>query len=153
VICDIDNQSDIQRAKREIGHHQCICGGIHDSQFALGTPEQMRTHVRHLCETVGVGGGYMIGGGCHVPYAAKKENVRAMVDAVMEYGIYGKSLKPRPRPTPAGKVDASAFPKLVTPWSVKKAELGQIQGDESLIRTPWEAYEARAYTWLWQWIA
>lgn len=152
VLCDIDNQSDIQQAKKDIGHHQCICGGVHDSQFIIGTPEEMRTHVKHLCETVGQGGGYMIGGGCHLPYAAKRENVRAMVDAVMEYGVYDKNVKPRPKPAPAGKVDKTKFPKMVTPWSVKKAELGEIQGDESLIRTPWEALEARAYTWLWQWI-
>lgn len=152
VLCDIDNQSDIQRAKKDLGHHQCICGGVHDSQFILGTPDEMRRHVKHLCETVGQGGGYMIGGGCHIPYAAKRENLRAMVEAVMEYGVYDRKLKPQPKQAPAGTIDKAKFPRMVTPWAAKKAELGPVQGDESLIRAPWEALEAKAYTWLWQWM-
>jgi hypothetical protein len=152
VLCDIDNQADIQRAKKDIGHHQCICGGVHDSQFILGTPDEMRRHVKHLCETVGQGGGYMIGGGCHIPYGAKPENVRAMVEAVTEFGVYDSSVKPQPKTAPASATSSARVPRMVTPWEVKKAEIGAIQGDENLIRGPWESLESRAYSWLWQWI-
>ena len=31
-------------------------------------------------------------------------------------------------------------------------EIGQIMGEEELIRRPWESVEASAYTWLWQWV-
>ena len=97
VLCDIDNQGDIFKAKREIGHHQCIAGGITDSLFILGTPEEMRQQVKLLCETVGKGGGFIISGGCNFPYTTKPENLRAMIDAVMEYGIYNRNVKPQPR--------------------------------------------------------
>jgi hypothetical protein len=41
---------------------------------------------------------------------------------------------------------------MVTPWEIKKSELGQIKGDEALLRTTWEQLEAMAYNWMWQWV-
>jgi len=152
VLCDIDSQADIFKAKKEIGHHQCLAGGVQDSWFILSTPEQMRDKVKHLCETVGQGGGYIINGGCGVPYDTKRENYRAMIDTVMEYGVYDRSRKPMPKPAPAGRMDAFQFPKMVTPWEVKKAELSGVKGDEDLIRKPWETLESLAYVFLWQWV-
>jgi hypothetical protein len=152
VLCDIDNEGDIFKAKKEIGHHQCLAGGIKDSQFILGTPEEMRQQVKLLCETVGQGGGYIINGGCNIPYTAKPENFRAMIDAVMEYGVYDKNIKPMPKPARAGEVTAFKYPRMVTPWEVKKAELGGVTGDEDLIRKPWETLETMGYAWLWQWV-
>ena len=112
----------------------------------------MRDKVKHLCETVGQDGGYIINGGCGVPYDTKPENYRAMIDTVMEYGVYDPSRKPMPKPAPAGKMEAFRFPKMITPWEVKKAELGGVQGDEDLIRKPWETLESLAYVFLWQWV-
>ena len=151
VLCDIDNEGDIFKAKEEIGHHQCLAGGIKDSQFILGTPEEMRQQVKTLCETVGRGGGYIISGGCNFPYTTKPENLRALIDGVMEYGVYDKSVKPRPRPALTGAVTGIP-PRMVTPWEVKKTEINGVMGDEEMIRTPWETLEAMAYVWLWQWV-
>ncbi len=151
VLCDIDNQGDIFKAKKDLAGYQCIAGGIKDSQFILGTPEEMRQQVKHLCETVGQGGGYIISGGCNFPYTTKPENLRALIDAVMEYGIYDKTIKSQPKTPPAGEITDFKFPRMVTPWEVKKAELGGVAGDEDLIRKPWEQLEAMAYIWLWQW--
>ncbi len=152
VLCDIDNEGDIFKAKREIGHHQCLAGGVQDSNLILGSPEKVREQVKYLCETVGKDGGFIVSGGCNVPYTAKPENVRAMAEAVMEYGRYDKSVKPLPRPAPHGAIHASSFPRMVTPWSVKKAEVGGVMGDEDLIGKPWETLESMAYVWLWQWV-
>jgi uroporphyrinogen-III decarboxylase len=152
VLCDIDNEGDIFKAKEALGGYQCIAGGIKDSQFILGTPEEMHEHVKMLCETVGQGGGFIINGGCNVPQSTKPENYRAMIDAVMEYGVYDKNIQPRPKPAPMGKIEAFQFPKLITPWKVKKTELGgNVMGDEGLIQRPWEMLESMAYVWLWQW--
>ena len=154
IICDIDNQASIFQAKRDIGHHQCLAGGIPDSQLILGTPEDIRQTVRNLCETVGADGGFVIGGGCNIPYDTKPENYRAMTDAVLEFGHYDESVRPLPKDT-AGPVHVEAFdfPKKLTPWEIKKNELGgSVLGDEELIRKPWDKLEAMAYTWLWQWI-
>lgn len=154
VLCDIDNQADIVRAKKDIGYHQCIAGGIQDSSFIVGTPQEMRDSVRRLCDEVGPGGGFMLSGGCNFPYTSKPENVRALVEAALEFGVYDKGIKAKPRPADPSppKVTAFSYPKMVTPWEVKKSELGEILGDEGLIRRPWEQLEAQAYTWIWQWV-
>ena len=154
ILFDIDTQGDIVKAKEILGGHSCIAGGVQDSKLILGTPEEVREHVRELCETVGKGGGYIISGGCNFPYDTKPENFRAMIDAVLEFGVYDSSISPKPRElSPGFEPVARLNPQqLVTPWEVKKAELGEIKGDEELIRTNWEQLEKMAYVWVWQWI-
>jgi hypothetical protein len=152
VLCDIDGPADIFKAKKEIGYHQCISGGLKDSQFILGTPDEMRAAVKHLCETVAEGGGFIINGGCNIPYTTKAENYRAMIDAILEFGVYDKNCHPRPKSHPAGSVTAFSFPRMMTSWETRKAEIGGVQGEEALIRKPWEQLESLAYVWLWQWV-
>ncbi len=152
VLCDIDTQGDIFQAKKDLEGYQCVAGGVQDSMLILGTPDQVREHVRELCQRLGKGGGYIVSAGCSFPYDAKPENFRAMVDAVMEYGWHDKSIKAKPKSAPpAGKVEELKPRRVLTPWSVKKAELGQITGDEDLIRKNWEQLEAMAHTFMWQW--
>lgn len=152
VLCDIDTQGDIFQAKRDLEGYQCIAGGVQDSMLILGTPDQVWQHVRSLCATVGQGGGYILSAGCSFPYDAKPENFRAMVDAAMEFGWHDKSIKAKPKAAPAaGKVEALKPRRVLTPWDVKKAELGTIMGDENLIKKNWEQLEAMAHTFMWQW--
>jgi hypothetical protein len=152
VLCDIDTQGDIQKAKKDLEGYQCIAGGVKDSMLILGTPDQVREHVRELCRTVGRGGGYIISGGCNFPYDVKPENFRAMVEAVMEYGWHDKTIKAKPKAAPAAVKNEALKPlRLLTPWEVKKAELGTIMGDEELISRNWNQLESLAHTFIWQW--
>ncbi|EGO65597.1 uroporphyrinogen decarboxylase family protein [Acetonema longum] len=153
VLCDIDTQGDIFKAKADIGHHQAIAGGVPDSMFILGSTQEIDEKVHQLCETVGKGGGYMISGGCNVPYDTKPENFRAMIDAIMRYGWYDKSIQPKPKAAPAAKADYDAIAKQyrVTPWEVRAKELGGVMGDEELIKKPWDDLEAMAFNWMWSW--
>ncbi|MBI5248792.1 MAG: uroporphyrinogen decarboxylase [Desulfomonile tiedjei] len=152
VLCDIDSQGDIHQAKKDLGGFQCIAGGVQDSMLILGTTDQVREHVRELCQTVGKGGGYIVSAGCSFPYDAKPENFRAMIDAVMEYGWHDKSIKAKPKAAPPVRTPEGLNPRRVmTPWDVKKTELGQIMGDENLIKKNWEQLETMAHTFMWQW--
>jgi hypothetical protein len=156
LICDIDNKADISRAKEEIGNTVCLAGGILDRMFIFGTPEQMRSRVKELCETVGKEGGLILNGGCKIPYETKPENFRAFIDATLEYGRYSDTIKPKPKPPPTPTVEEPVPghpPKMVTPWDVKLKELGEIMGDEGLIKGTWEMLERAAYCWLhfWNW--
>ncbi|MDR3569894.1 MAG: uroporphyrinogen decarboxylase family protein [Syntrophobacteraceae bacterium] len=154
ILFDIDTRGDIVKAKEILGGHSCIAGGVQDSRLILGTPKEVRDHVRELCRTVGTGGGYILSAGCNFPYDTKPENFRAMIDAVLEFGVYDSSLSPKPRElSPGVQTVASLKPRrLVTAWDVKKAELGEIKGDEELIRRNWEQLEQMAHVWIWQWI-
>lgn len=151
VLCDIDNQGDIFKAKKDIGYHQCIAGGIQDTMLILGTPQEIRDRVKILCETVGKDGGFIISGGCNIPYDTKPENFRAMIEATIEYGTYDKSIKCVPK-NPSAVTAVKVGLKMLTPWEIKKRELGGILGDEDLIRRPWEMLESMSYTWIWQWV-
>ncbi|NSW84287.1 MAG: uroporphyrinogen decarboxylase [Syntrophothermus sp.] len=152
VLLDIDGPGDIFKAKEDLGGYQCIAGGLSDSLLVLGTPDEVRERVKLLCETVGKDGGFIISGGCNIPYDTKPENYRAMIDAILEYGRYRDKtefeVQCNPNP-PAGWQPPKQ--RMITPWEVKKAELGEIKGDEDLIRMHWEMFERMAYNWLWNW--
>lgn len=150
ILCDIDTQGDVFKAKEEIGHHCCIAGGIPDALLIIGTPEEVRDKVKLLCQTVGKGGGYIINAGCNIPYDAKPENVRAMIDAVMEFGVYDESIEVKPIEPPKDTV-VRANPSILTPWETRCSELGGVLGDEELIKNPWETLERNAHTFVWQW--
>lgn len=153
ILCDIDVQGDIFKAKEDLGGYQCIAGGMPDSMLILGTPEEVRQRTRLLCEKVGKDGGYIINAGCGFPYHTKPENYRAMIDAVLEYGRYYDGptdfeIQMSPQP-PEGW--SPPLKRVITPWEVKAEELGSIVGDETLIQKGWEQLEHMAYNWLWSW--
>jgi hypothetical protein len=153
VLCDIDVQGDIFKAKEDLKDCQCIAGGMPDSLLILGRPDDVRERTRLLCERVGRNGGYIINGGCGIPYHTKPENYRAMIDTVIEYGRYYESpTKYEIHMSPKPPVHWTPPPRrMVTPWEVKLKELGGIVGDEKLIRDQWEDLEYRAYNSLWMW--
>ncbi len=154
VLCDIDSQGDIFKAKKDLEGYQCIAGGVQDSMLILGTPDQVRAHAKEICEKAGKGGGYILSAGCSFPYDAKPENFRAMIETVLEYGWHDKSVKALPKPAPAPRENDALKPRRVlTPWDVKKGELGRIEGDEGLIKKNWEQLEAMAHAFMWQWTA
>ncbi len=153
ILCDIDVQGDIFKAKEDLKGYQCIAGGMPDSLLILGSTEEVRERAKLLCETVGRDGGYIINGGCGIPYHTKPENFRAMIDTVIQYGRYYEDPTPyeiqmSPHP-PAGWSPPPR--RVVTPWEVKLTELGGVTGDEKIIRDHWEDLEHKAYNWLWSW--
>jgi len=156
ILCDVDNKADVAKAKKEIGSTVCLAGGIPDSMFMFGTPQEMRARVKELCETAGKEGGLILNGGCAIPYLTKPENFRAYIDATLEYGRYSDTIKPKvktPLPTPAGGPVPGHAPRVITPWEVKVRELGGVMGDEKMIKDAWEMLERRAFAWLhfWDW--
>ena len=153
VLCDVDSQDDIFRAKADIGHHVCLAGGLPDSLLILGTPEEVRQRVRTLCEKAAADGGLIVNGGCNIPRNTKPENFRAMVDAVLEFGRHGETWKPRPKEGHA-PLDATRLPELplLVPWEAKLAEWGgSVQGDANMIRESWEQLEKMAVDFIMLW--
>ncbi|MDP6180749.1 MAG: uroporphyrinogen decarboxylase family protein, partial [Desulfatiglandales bacterium] len=153
ILCDIDVQGDIFKAKEDLKGFQCIAGGMPESMLILGTPDQVSEKTKLLCETVGRDGGYIINGGCGIPYDTKPQNYRAMINTVLEYGRYKDTIDFEPQIDPNPPAGWKPLPKgLITPWEQKRKELGEIQGDENLIRVGWETLEHMAFNWLWTWI-
>jgi uroporphyrinogen-III decarboxylase len=79
--------TDMADAKRTIGQNACLLGNVPSSLLNLGTPEEVRAYVKRLIEVAGKDGGLIICNGSFFD-EAKPENVKAMVEAAKEYGVY-----------------------------------------------------------------
>jgi hypothetical protein len=81
------DQTDIFRAKKEIGDKYAIIGNVPTSLLMTGKPQDVKAHCRKLIETCGKGGGYILAGGANID-EGNPENLRAMMAAAKEYGTY-----------------------------------------------------------------
>jgi len=78
----------LAQVKQRYGKRVCIVGNVSVDTLSRGTPDEVRETVRQ-CMTVGKpGGGYMITSSNSIPPYARAENVRAMAQAIQEFGAY-----------------------------------------------------------------
>ena len=81
------DQTDMAKAKETLGKNACLIGNVPSSMLKLDTPEEVKDYCKKLIDTVGKGGGFIMGNGAFFD-EAKPENVKAMVDFTKEYGVY-----------------------------------------------------------------
>jgi len=86
VIWHFD-QTDMFRAKKILGDNACIAGNVPTSLLCTGTPKNVKEYCRKLIEECGEGGGFILTGGASID-KGNPDNLRAMTEAVMEYGVY-----------------------------------------------------------------
>ena len=55
--------------------------------LTVGTPQQVRDHVKNCIDVAGKGGGYIMANGAFFN-DVKPENVKAVVETTKEYGVY-----------------------------------------------------------------
>jgi len=80
---------DMAKAKKALGAHACIAGNLPVSIMCTGTADDVRKGCRKLIETCAPGGGYILGASAHVENG-NPDNLRAMMAAAKEYGVYRK---------------------------------------------------------------
>ena len=83
---------DPARLKKEFGKQIVFWGGGCDTQSVMerATPEEIRAHVRERLAVFAPGGGYVFNQVHTIQRNVPPENVIAMLDAALEYGIYHK---------------------------------------------------------------
>jgi hypothetical protein len=81
------DRTDMARAKRVLGGACSIEGNVPTSLLVAGSPGDVKAECRRLIETCAPGGGYILGPGA-IPEYPKLENLKAMVSAAREYGVY-----------------------------------------------------------------
>jgi len=81
------DQTDMFRAKEILGNTACIAGNVSASLLRTGTPQAIKEYCRKLIEVCGKGGGFILTGGASID-KGDPDNLRAMIEAVEEYGIY-----------------------------------------------------------------
>ena len=80
-------QMDMVHAKKVLGDNACIAGNLPASILCTGTPQQVKEYCRQLIETCAPGGGYILTAGAYMD-RGNPDNLRAMMEAAKEYGIY-----------------------------------------------------------------
>jgi uroporphyrinogen decarboxylase len=78
---------DIAEGKRIIDGRALCAGVINDIPIIDWTPDQVRDEVRRMLEA-GMPGGKFFFGTIVMPMAVPEENIRAMIDAVKEHGVF-----------------------------------------------------------------
>ncbi len=75
--------------KKTYGDRLAFWGGLGvQSVLPFGTPDQVRVHVREVIQTLGAGGGLIVGPSHVLETDTPMENVAAMVEAIDEFGAY-----------------------------------------------------------------
>ena len=83
------DQTDMAAAKKTVGKVSCICGNVPASMAYTGTAAEMKAYCRRLIETCAPGGGFILSGGATFDMA-RPENMKVMMEAVKEFGVYKK---------------------------------------------------------------
>lgn len=78
---------DMARAKKVLGGVACIAGNVPSSVMYTKTPKEVKETCRKLIETCAPGGGYILTGAAGMN-EGNPDNLRAMMDAAREYGVY-----------------------------------------------------------------
>jgi uroporphyrinogen-III decarboxylase len=81
------DQTDMARAKEVLGDTACIAGNIPSSVLYTGTPQEVKECCRQLIEVCAPGGGYILTGGVAMN-KGDPDNLRAVMEAAEEYGVY-----------------------------------------------------------------
>ena len=81
------DRTDMAHAKKVLGPTAAIQGNVPLSLLQLSSPEAVREYCRQLIETMAPGGGFLLDSGA-VIHQGKAENVRAMVQAAHDFGVY-----------------------------------------------------------------
>jgi hypothetical protein len=83
------HQTDIATAKKVLGNNACISGNVPSSLLYAGSAQEVKEYCRKLIEIAGKDGGYILSAGAAVE-KTNPDNLRAMMDAAKEYGVYRK---------------------------------------------------------------
>ena len=116
--------------------------------------------MKFLIETVGREGGYIMDASAIMQNDTKPENMRAMIEATHEFGVYDAPdlmddpLKVTPERVEHGtgfKAERGRQPGVCFSWEERKAELeGPIQGSEELAEMVWKQTDANGAMFIWQ---
>jgi len=88
-VCWYFDQTDMAKAKQVLGDKCAIQGNVPSSLIVTGDSADVKERCRKLIEDCGKGGGYILSAGA-VADNPKLDNLRAMMAAIREYGVYRK---------------------------------------------------------------
>ncbi|NUQ63647.1 MAG: hypothetical protein HUU20_14315 [Pirellulales bacterium] len=160
IVYHVD-QGDIFKAHRVLGEKFCLSGGIPNVLLAFGTADAVREHCKRVIDGVARDGGYIADASAIVQNDASVECIRAMTDAVREFGGYSQGSLDEIPPAAAssepaarnGRLHPAAdqvrrAPGVCLPWH--EQSIPQMGGDRDLCRRVWEGVDGMANMFIWQ---
>jgi uroporphyrinogen-III decarboxylase len=81
------DRTDMAKVKEAIGDKIGIAGNVPAGLILTGTPQAVEEYCKNLIDTVGKGGGYMMGWGTALD-EGKADTMHAMIDFTKKYGVY-----------------------------------------------------------------
>ncbi|MCI8672907.1 MAG: uroporphyrinogen-III decarboxylase [Lachnospiraceae bacterium] len=83
----LDGSTDMRMARNVLDDRMCLMGDVPSTMLAFGDENQVYQYVTKLIDDVGPKTGLIVSSGCDTPLNAKPENVRAMIQATVDYRI------------------------------------------------------------------
>jgi hypothetical protein len=84
-ILELSPATSIRKAKDLLEGHMCLYGDVPRSILSFGSPERVEAYCRNLIDTVGQDG-FILANDNIIPYNARFENVKRLIDAGKRYG-------------------------------------------------------------------
>jgi len=78
---------DMAKAKKVLGSSACIAGNVPVTVLCTGTSQEVKERCRKLIEVCAPGGGYILTGSAAMD-RGNPDNLRVVMDAAKEYGVY-----------------------------------------------------------------
>jgi hypothetical protein len=82
------DQTDMKRAKETVGKKSCIMGNVPLDLLFAGTVDEVKKYCKDLIQIAGKNGGYIFSTGGAGIQGTKVENIKAMLEAAKEFGVY-----------------------------------------------------------------
>ena len=71
-----------------LGDKFCLSGGISNTLLGFGTAQEVRQRCKEVIDGVAGDGGYIMDASAIIQNDATVENITAMTEATLEYGVY-----------------------------------------------------------------
>ncbi|MCA9264845.1 MAG: hypothetical protein KDA60_13390 [Planctomycetales bacterium] len=164
IVYHVD-QGDLFRTRDVLGRKFCLSGGVPNALLAEGDPADVRRCCRDIIDGIAQEGGYIMDASAIIQNDARIENMQALTEATLEYGVYDRghaTAETRaggPRPQADAAKPGSFLPNppadRLQPgecyaWEQKRQEIGNIEGDESLCRQVWQDVDSLGNAFIWQ---
>jgi len=161
IVFHID-RGDPQKTHDKLHDKFAISGGLSNVTLAIGTPEQIRAEVKSLIDILGKEGGYIMDASAIMQNDTKVENMKAMVEATREFGIYDDPDAPLDdlvvRPgnifTPYRDIPAATGHPAGTcvSWEehLHDIQCERVQGNPELAERVWKMVDSNGATYIWQ---
>ncbi len=87
-VLEIDHKTDLRRAKDAARGRTCLLGPIDTGLIASGTPQEVDDACREAIGILAPEGGFILGPGCAMGAETPADNIHALVESAVKYGVY-----------------------------------------------------------------